>query len=108
MIVSYDCDELRRACLDIDEAQRCLGMGDAQALVTLVADIEAMGDCGEFLAFAAPEARVSGNDSLTVSIGSEYEAVFVPAGERFVRAQGGAIDWSSVRRLKLVQIGRRV
>lgn len=84
-------------------AESALGSTDAQALTQTLADVEALDDAGELLAFMIGTSR--GNDAaLHLAIGRDYEASFVPAGTRIETSEAGEIVWSSVRRLKLMSL----
>jgi hypothetical protein len=87
-------------------AERRLGSAHAQALLSLIADAEAFDNADALMEFFGSEARLDEHDSLFLAIGSDYRAEFVAVGARVVRDPDGKVDWTSVQRLKLVDILR--
>jgi hypothetical protein len=106
LIISFDTRELLECCSNLEVAEQRLGSAHAQALVSLIADAEAFENAGELITFFGSEAHVAENDSILVAIGSHYRMEFVAVGIRFVRDADGKIDWTSVRRVKLVDLSR--
>lgn len=106
MIISFDTRELLECCSNLELAEQRLGSAYAQALVSLIADAEAFANAAEFLEFFGPAGRVGGNDTISLAIGSDYRVHFIAAGTRFGRSSDGRIDWTSVQRLKLVDLSR--
>jgi hypothetical protein len=106
LIISFDTRDLLESCSSLEIAERWLGSAHAQALVSLIADAEAFGNASELIEFFGADAQVAENDSISLAIGSDYRVVFVAAGFRVVRDTDGRIDWTSVQRLKLVDILR--
>jgi hypothetical protein len=87
-------------------AEQRFGSAHAQALVSLIADAEAFQNANELIEFFGSEARVAENDLISLAIGSEYRVGFIAAGVRFVRDADGRVDWTSVQRLKVVDLSR--
>lgn len=104
MIVSFHNEELHDCCCFASVAEETLGSVHAQALATLIAEAEAVETAAELLVLRDPFALVDADDSLSVDIGADYRARFVAIGKEFNRDEEGKIDWSSVRRLKLVAL----
>ena len=104
MIVSFETRCLQKICLTIEAAERRLGPIHAQALIALIADIEAFEDAGQVIDFFGCAAVCPGDDSLSLSIGASYRARFLAAGKRFGCDPNGKVIWSSVKRLKLMEI----
>jgi hypothetical protein len=106
LIISFDTRDLLECCSSLEVAEQRLGSAHAQALVSLIADAEAFENAGELIQFFGSQAHVAENDSISLAIGSHYRMEFVAAGIRFVRDAADKIDWTSVRRLKLVELSR--
>lgn len=104
MIVSFATAALQQACYVLELAEEQFGPVHAQALITLLADIEAFETGAELIEFFGDDAAVASNDSLSLPIGSDYRAALVAAGARYSRDGSGHVVWSSVTRLKLVEI----
>lgn len=104
MIVSFQTEELHDCCCYAGVAEEVLGSAHAQALVTLIADAEAVETADELLALRDPFASVDVDDSLLADVGAEYRARFVAIGQEVSQNEEGKVDWSSVRRLKLVAL----
>lgn len=104
--VSFENQALHDDCVNLQRADLLLGSVNAEALVSFLSDAAAFENVGELIAFLGEDVRISLDDSLFVAIGSEYRAELVVVGTRFRRGRTGQIDWSSVTRLKLVQLSR--
>jgi hypothetical protein len=102
LIVSFKTVALQKACLVLELAEEQFGAVHAQALIALLAEIEAFGTAAELIDFL--DAPVALNDSLSLPIGSDYRATFTATGARYGRDDEGRVVWSSVTRLKLMQI----
>lgn len=108
MIVSYETPALQQACLALELAEQQYGAVHAQALIALIADIEAFENVGELADFWGDEVLITNNDSLSLSVGAHYRATLAAVGTRHQRDAGGCVVWTSVTRLKLLAItGRR-
>jgi hypothetical protein len=108
LIISFDTRELRECCSRLEIAEQRLGSAHAQALVSLIADAEAFENANELIEFFEPEANVTENDLVSIAIGSDYYVAFVAVGVRFVRDANDRMDWTSVQRLKVVDLSRRL
>ena len=104
MIVSFETEELHDCCLVADVAEAILGAIHAQALATLIAEIEALETAAELLELLHPTMTVEIDDSLLLPLGADFQVRFVAAGTEFNRDGEGAINWSSVRRLKFLAL----
>lgn len=104
MIISFETQDLQRICCHIDVAESELGPGHAGALTTALADIEAFATAAEVLEFWAGEAELHADDSLSIAVGPVYVATFVPVGARIARDEHGEVDWTSVTRLKILNL----
>lgn len=104
MIVSFETAALQQACYVIELAEEQFGAVHAQALIALLADIEAFETGAELIEFLGDDAAVALDDSLSLPIGSDYRAALVAAGARYSRDGSGRVVWSSVTRLKLLKI----
>jgi hypothetical protein len=92
-------------CVKLERAEQAFG-GHAAAVITFIAEVSSVENVEELIGVLGNEIKILTNDSLCVSIGSDYRAALVVAGKRFNRHADGRIDWSSVTRLKLVRITR--
>ena len=94
------------AAQSLEEAEQRFGSALAQALISLIADAEAFDSADEMIAFFGPDAHVGEDNSLSIAIGSDCRAKFVPVGVKFTRDDNGRADWTTVQRLKLVKVSR--
>lgn len=104
--VSFEDQSLHSTCVDLARAEQLLGSVSAAALVNFISDAIAFENVGELADFLGEDIKILEDDSLSVAIGSDYQAVLVVAGKRFSRDAAGRVVWSSVTRVKLVQISR--
>lgn len=104
--ISFKSQQLHDDCVNLQRAEQLFGSVNAEALVTFLSDAAAFENVGELIDFLGGEAREHLEDSLFVAIGSEYGAVLVAVGERFKRDAEGRVVWSSVTRLKMVEMSR--
>lgn len=106
MIISFDSRNLLECCSTLEAAEQRLGSAYAQALLSLIADAESFENAAELIEFFGPAAHVGDGDTISIAIGSDYRIEFVAAGTRFRRKAEGEIAWTSVQRLKLVNLLR--
>jgi hypothetical protein len=106
IIISFEDQALHDTCVDLERAELTLGSVGASALVGFISDAMAFDNMDELIDFLGGDAQILEDDSLSVSIGSDYRAALVAVGKRVVRDPAGRIVWSSVKRVKLVQISR--
>jgi hypothetical protein len=104
IVISYRSRELAHRCTKLEIAQQWLGPTDAQALIDLIADAEALENAQALIDFY--DAEVHEGDSLLVAFSPQCKAVLVPIGSEIRRTAGGAPDWQQVRRLMLVELRR--
>jgi hypothetical protein len=71
----------------------------------LIADVEAFEDASQVIDFFGLATGCHEDDSLFLPIGASYRARFVAVGKRFGCDGDGKVVWSSVKRLKLMEIG---
>lgn len=107
MNITFGNQELLERCSTEEAAAEAFGPALARALMTLLADASAFENAEELMNYVDSEGKFKPDDSLSISIGSDYRAAFVIAGREHDRDAGGTIVWSSVERLKLVEIERR-
>lgn len=107
MIVSFHTQDLRDRCSRIAIAMECLGTLHARELIELIADIEALENADQLADLRGPDVCKGEPASLSITIGSAYCAIFTPVGSKFTYCEAGGVDWSSVRRLKLMVVRRR-
>jgi len=104
VIVSFETEQLQRTCYALGVAEAEYGAVHAQALITLIADIEAFDNAYELIDFFGLHSDNQLGDSLSLAIGSEYRATLVAVGKKYQPDAGGRLNWSRVTRLKLVNI----
>lgn len=104
--VSFEDQNLHDVCVELERAEQLLGSIHAAALVTLISDIMALDHAEQLMDFLGDDVEVSVDDSLIVSIGTEYRVTMVVAGQRHRRDEARRIVWATVTRLKLTQISR--
>lgn len=104
MIVSFETRDLQEACLTLRIAEERFGALHAQALIALIAEIEAFKDADQLIAFIGDYAVIGDDDSLSLPIGANSRARFVAAGTRFERDVKSRVVWSSVTRFKLMEV----
>lgn len=107
IIISFEDDPLHDLCVDLERAEQMFGTVSASALVTFISDAIAFDNVRELMDYLGGDIEISVDDFLFVAIGSDYRATLVVVGTRFNRDPKGRIVWSSVTRLKLVDISRR-
>lgn len=104
--ISFEDQPLHDTCVDLERAEQLFGSVSAAALVNFISDAMAFENVQQLADFLGDDIKILGDDSLSVAIGSDYRAALVVAGKRFDRDAAGRVVWSSVARLKLVQISR--
>ena len=104
MIVSFEPRGLQEAVLILRVAEARYGAVNAQAMIAMIADIEAFDNAEQLLAFIGDDAVLEEDDSLSLPIGADCRATLITAGKRFDRDAGGRVIWSSVTRLKLMAV----
>lgn len=104
--ISFEDEPLHDTCIDLSRAEAAYGSLHAAALVTFISDARAFENVQELIDFPGQEIKILPDDSLSVSIGSDYCAALVVVAKRFDRDAMGRVIWSSVTRLKLVTMSR--
>lgn len=104
--ISFEDQPLHDTCVDLERAEQLFGSVSAAALVNFISDAMAFEHVQELADFLGDDIKIRGDNSLSVAIGSDYRAALVVAGKRFDRDAAGRVVWSSVARLKLVQLSR--
>lgn len=103
IVISYRSRELAHRCTKLEIAQQWLGPTNAQALIDLIADAEALENAQALIDFY--DAIIGDGDCLLVRFCPQREAVFMPIGPKIARIAGGAPAWEQIRRLMLVNVG---
>lgn len=106
IIISFEDQTLHDTCVDLERAEQLYGSISAAALVNFISEAMAFEHVGELIEFLGDGIKISFEDSLLLSIGSEHQAVLTVAGTRFSRDAGGRVVWATVTRLKLRRISR--
>lgn len=104
LIISFERRDLQQLCCKLEVAEQQLGVVHAQELASAIADVEAFKHAEELIGFFGDEVLIGGDDSLTMPIGSAYRAMFFAAGAKFTRDAEGRVVWSTVTRMKLMDI----
>lgn len=103
IVVSYGSDHLRQCCSLAEAAEQEFGQVYAQAVLTLIADVEALDDGGALIDYYGPAVTIEPDDSLLVRIGANCAARFAATGTR-VSLDRGRVIWTSVQRLKFMEV----
>ena len=101
MIVSFNTRDLRDCCASLEKAEAAIGPEHAKELISLLADAEAAETAAELIEFHMPDVLVDGY-TITLLIGTQYRTSFV----RLIRDRKAGIEWSAVRRLKMMELSR--
>lgn len=104
--ISFEEQRLHDTCIELDKAELAFGSLNAGALITFISEARAFENVQELMDFLGDQITISADDSLSVSIGSDYSAALVVAGKRSKCGADGRVIWSSVTRLKLVTMSR--
>jgi hypothetical protein len=99
LTISFESIEWKRICTKIEAAQEHLGTQSASDLMTFLAEAEATPNAAELMDFRGGE--ISGGDSLSFAIGSDYRAELTVVGKKPTRTPGGEIDWDSVQHMMI-------
>lgn len=102
LVISYQSRELADRCTKLEMAQQWLGPTQAQALVDMIADLEACKNARELIDLRGTVA-IDGN-SIRVDFSPNYFALLRPVGENVPPIENGTRDWDKVRRLMLADI----
>lgn len=105
MVVSFDTQELRDFCESLELAVATIGSAHAQELRTVLSDAEAAETAAEFIEFYSPFVSVA-DDSISLPIGTKYRASFVALSAGLDDDCGTGIEWSEVRRLKMMDLSK--
>ena len=101
IVVSYGSRQLADQCTKLEVAQERFGPTDAQALVDLMAELEAFENVADMISFR--EAAVE-SDRLTVAFSPKFQAVFKSVDPKVARDVNDRPSWEQVRRILLVDI----
>lgn len=104
--ISFEDGALHDCCVNLQRAEQKYGSVHAGALVTFISEATSFENVGGLLDLLGKDANIASDDSLSVSIGSDYRAILVAVGRRFDRDANGRVVWATVTRLKLVEISR--
>lgn len=104
IIISYETEQLCSVCVESHCAEEVFGGISARALYTFIADAEACENALELLNLLGKDADVTLAPALFISLGSSYRLQLIPVGNSFNLDTQGIVDWSSVTRLKVLEI----
>ncbi|MEP2138417.1 MAG: hypothetical protein ABJP70_01745 [Erythrobacter sp.] len=90
-------------CASLEAAEEHYGV-HAQAIVTFISDALAFDNAEELSIFYGDGAKVAPDDSLSIEISSGYFVTLVPVGKRFARDDDERVNWTTVKRLKIMTI----
>jgi len=107
LIVSFQTKELLDLCSNKETAEKQLGPIVAQALITMLADIEALDNVSQVMDLYRNDAEICDDGSLVIAIATDCSAVFVPVGANLPDFDHGKPDLLQIQRLKLAKISRR-
>lgn len=103
MIVSYQDQAARALALDDAVAVEWLGEPAAAWLHAMLAEVEAAADAAELFSLYGASARVTGG-LLLVEVVPGLSVLFAAVGASGANCADAAIDWNTMRRLKLVEV----
>jgi putative transposase len=94
IVISYRSRELAHRCTKLEVAQQWLGPTNAQALIDLIADAEALENARALIDFY--DAKIHEGDSLSVGFSPQCKAVLTPIG--LLAERGIIVSYETVRR----------
>lgn len=106
IVISYGSRRLLDCCSSALAAEEALGPAYAPAVLSLIAEAEALETAAELLRLYGNSAKVEMDDSLLVAVGANCSVRFTVVGAQNRRDGAGRVVWDSVQRLKLVAIVR--
>jgi hypothetical protein len=95
---------LQQICCTFELAERRFGTMHAQELISLIADVEALDKAEELINFFDGRLRIAEDDQICLQLGTNYQMTFYTVGKKFTKNEQGRVVWSSVTRLKLLDI----
>jgi hypothetical protein len=104
--LTFEGDPLYETCSDLGKAEQAYGSISAGALVAFISEAASFETVDELIDFLGNDVNILPDDSLSVAIGSEYQATLIVVGKRYTRNGAGRVIWSSVTRLKVLDISR--
>jgi hypothetical protein len=100
VILSFSTKELRDTCQQLERADATYGAKQAQALFSVLAEVDAAETAEDLQALHADNIVVA-EDSLSIAFAPQCRAHFKAVPQA---ASDTIVSWSIVRRLKLVQV----
>jgi len=104
IVVTYGSPHLEKCCSLSEAAEQEFGPVYADAVLALLADIEAVDEGQSLIDLYGATVTIEPDDSLSVAIGANCFAKFVTVGERVRHDRAGRVIWASVQRLKLTAV----
>lgn len=104
--ISFEHAEHHEMCSSLERAEQLLGSVSAGELVRFLSDAAACDNVADLIGLLGDDIKVSGNDSLSVMIGSDYRADLIAMGKHVKHDDDDRVLWTSVIRLKLMAISR--
>lgn len=102
IVISYCTREFAHRCTKLEIAQKWLGPINAQALIDLIADAEALENAQALIDFYG--AKIEEGGFLLIRFSPQFKATLKPIGPKMPRTAGGTPAWELVRRLMLVEV----
>lgn len=102
LVVSFQTAELRDRCTKLQDAQEWIGPTEAQALVQMIADLEACQNAAEMIDFLG--ANVDGLGCIMVDFSRKHRAILRSAAAQGPFDPTGMPAWPQIRRLMLTDI----
>lgn len=103
--LAFESLELRRLCENALKAKRLLGVDVAKALQERLADLHAATSIDDLLIGTPTPLRHGSVQQMAIFLGHGIRLVFVQNHRRCPTLDSGNVDWSQVRRIKIVEIG---
>ena len=104
LIISFNTKSLRNYCESLERAEGIIGPEHARDLMTVLSDAEAVDTAVELIDLYTPYVVLDG-ESVSLPVGTQYRAYFIAIGNALLRDPATRLDWSLVRRLKMMELG---
>jgi hypothetical protein len=105
LILAFATKALRSLCESAATADHTLGAAGAARLRRRLADLIAAGTVAD-LPTGKPR-NIARSPNLAIDLGAELELVFGPNHNSTPSLPDGSVDWSRVKRIKILRIGTK-
>ena len=105
MLIAFSTEEIRELCTIDNTAVRELGQKGAETLKNRLADIDAAESISEVLAGSPRRALVADQDCYLIDLADSLVLTLRCNHVNPKRDKQGQIDWTRVRRVKVISVG---